>query len=385
MLRLIFFAAIGALLGGAVVEYVGPPGAGWLIMGIALPVAIVSGVFVLVGRSLAGGVAASPAAVTDARDVGRFGLARIDALSQTGTQINDQPLCDIDLTVQPLVGSAYATTLRSIVPLTELPAFQPGALREVVLLLDGGPEVAFVDGEIAPAKRAGIVVPARSAVPFVAMPRYSRISDGRRRGPLLGVGRSGRPLRVVAYLLVAVLAGAAVTLPHQEAVGQTIAALRDGRLHPDLRDADTLAQARAALEREIGHDQVASIVILPDLVIVDAPIAAGSTRTDQWMYRGGQVSHDGAAPTQPDSTAEFFSWSDIAPGGIRSALDQASEESGLPVDDASVSFRRSPDGDIQSATFAEPVGPVQLSFSLDDDYDSAFFRAAADGSGLTRS
>lgn len=366
-------------------EYVGPPGAGWLIIGIALPVAIASGVFVLVGRSVAGGVTASTEAVTAARDAGRFGMARIDALRQTGTQINDQPLCDIDLTVRPLTGPAYATTLRSIVPLTEIPTFQPGTLREVVLLLDGGPEVAFVDGEISPTKRAGLVVPDRSAVPVAAMPRYTRISNGRRRGPLLGAGRAGRPLRVLAYLAVAVLAGTAVTLPHQEALGQTISALQDGRLHPDLRDADTLAQAEAALEREIGHDQVVSIVVLPDLVIVDAPIEPGSTRIDQWMYRAGQVSHSGAAPTQPDSPAETFSWSDVSPSSIRPTLDEASDMSGLPVDDATVSFRRASDGDIHSETFGAPVGPVEMRFGLDDDYDSAFFRAGADGSGLTRS
>ena len=58
------------------------------------------------------------------------------------------------------------------------------------------------------------------------------------------------------------------------------------------------------------------------------------------------------------------------------------EEVGLPVGDASASVRRSPDGDIDSETFAEPVGPPVITFSIGDDYGSTPFRFAADGTRI---
>lgn len=383
MLRLIFFAAVGALLGGAVVEYVGPPDAGWGIMSIALPVAIISGTFILIGRSMAGGVAASNDDIRRAIDSRRLGLARVDAIRQTGTQINDQPLCEIDLTVRPLRGDSYATTLRTVVALTELPAFQPGLLRQVVILLDGGPEVAFVDGELSPAEVAHLAVPDRSAVRFVPMQSHTRISGGRRKGPLIGVGRRGRPLRLLVFAIVAVAVAVAVVMPYREAVAQTVAAVLDGRAHVDMRQPEPLAQAEAALEREIGHDRVMSIYVTPDFVIVEAPVTPGTTHTDRWMYRGGQVSHSGPVSVQPKTPEEAFSWDDVDLSAVLPGMDEAASQSGLPVGDAGATVMRT-SGAPDTDSFGQMVGPVAIRFSLDGDYESASFRMSADGSGLTR-
>ncbi len=123
VLRLITSAALDSLLGGAIIALVGPPGDGGLVIGVSLTVAILGVVLTGVASSMRGSVAASSEAIQQARDARRLGVARIDALRQTGTQINDQPLCDIDVTVRPLTGPAYATTIRTIVTLTDLPRF----------------------------------------------------------------------------------------------------------------------------------------------------------------------------------------------------------------------------------------------------------------------
>ncbi|MFS0712541.1 hypothetical protein ABC195_01570 [Microbacterium sp. 2P01SA-2] len=382
MLRLIFFAAVGALAGGAVVEYVGPPDAGWAIMSIALPIAIISGVFILIGRSMAGGVAVSKDDLRRALDARRLGLARVDAIRQTGTQINDQPLCEIDLTVRPLQGEAYATTMRSVVALTELPAFQPGLQRQVVILLDGGPEVAFVDGELSAAEVASLTIPDRSSVRFVPVASHTRISGGRRKGPLIGVGRRRRPLRLLVFAAVAVVVGVAVVMPYREAVAQTAEAVLDGRAHVDMRQPGPLAQAESALEQEIGHDLVSSIYVTPDFVIVEAPVTPGTTHTDRWMYRGGQVEHSGAVSIQPKSATEAFSWRDVDLASILPAMKRAAAESGLPVDDAGATVMRTWGG-AEAVSSGEKSGPVQINFSLEDDYERASFRMSADGSGLT--
>ncbi|WP_240773511.1 hypothetical protein [Plantibacter sp. M259] len=236
MLRLIAFAALGALLGGVIVITVGPPDVGYAVAGVALPVFIMTSVLTLVARSVGNAVGASPQAVQQAKDARRLGVARVDALRQTGTQINDQPLCELDLTVQPLHGAAFASTMRTVVPLTAIPMFQPGTERDVAILLDGGPEVAFIDaGELAPAERSRLRVPARASVPFLPVEPHRRIVDGRRRGPLLGVGRAGRPGRFALFAIVAIAAAAIVVVPYHQSVAQAIAALEDGRLRPDLR------------------------------------------------------------------------------------------------------------------------------------------------------
>lgn len=379
MLRLIAFAALGSLLGGVVVAIVGPPGAGVAIAGVSFTVLIFATVMTQVARSMGSSVAASPKAVQEARDARRVGLARVDALRQTGTQINDQPLCDIDVTVQPLTGSAFATSLRTVVPLTAIPRFQPGAELEVAILLDGGPEVAFVDGELSPRDHDRLTVPPRGSVPLLPVEPHTRIVDGRRKGPLLGVGKKRRPLRLVLFAVVAVAAAAVVVTPYRVAVAQTVDAIQDGHLRPDMRHPDLLAQAEEALIEEIGHDQVTSIVVNEDFVTVDAPLRAGETKTDRWTYRNGRVSDEGAASVQPDLPAEQFAWSDVALDTVWGLMETSAEEVGLPVGDASVSVRRTPDGDIQSDTFSQPVGPPAISFSIGDAYGSTSFRFAADG------
>jgi len=382
VLRLIAFAALGALLGGVVVAIVGPPGAGIAIAGVAFTVLVFATVMTRVAGSLGGSVAASPKAVQQARDARRLGLARVDALRQTGTQINDQPLCDVDVTVQPLTGSAFATTVRTVVPITDVPRFQPGAELEVAILLDGGPEIAFVDGELSPRDRERLTVPARRSVPVLRVEPHTRVVDGRRKGPLLGVGPKGRPLRLVLFAVVTAAAAAAVVAPYRVAVAQTVEAIQDGHLRPDMRQPDLLAQAQEALVEEIGHDQVTSVVVTKDFVTVDAPLRAGETATDRWTYRGGRVSNEGAATIQPGLAEEQYAWSDVALDQLWDLMETSAAEVGLPVGDASASVRRSPDGDIDSATFAEAVGPPVMTFSIGDDYGSTSFRFAADGTRI---
>ncbi len=363
---------------------VGPPSVGYTVAGISLTVFITAGVFILIGRSLQPTVGASREAVQQARAAGRIGVARIDALRQTGTQINDQPLCEIDLTVQPLQGAAFSSTMRTIVPITSIPAFQAGTERDVAILIEGGPEVAFIDHDPGSAReRSNLSVPDRDAVPFIAVQPHTRIVDGQRKGPLIGVGRKGRPLRLAVFAAVAIAAAAIVVAPYQHALGQTISALQDGRLRPDLRQPEALAHARDALQAEIGHDRVLSVFVAADYIIVEAPLSPGETRTDRWSYRDSQVSHEGPTTVQPDLAEQQFSWSDVAFDRLWSLLQTAADQVDLPLGDDSVYVVRSSDGDIHSPTFGERVVPPTISFSIRDDYGSTSFVADADGSGLT--
>ncbi|MEZ3157770.1 hypothetical protein AB1K56_12660 [Microbacterium sp. BWR-S6Y] len=378
MLRLLASAALGAAIGGLIVSLLGRPDPGMLILGIALGVFLATTTVI----RLAGGLAVatpSPAAVREARDGRRLGRARVDAVRQTGTFLNEQPVCDIDVTVAALTGDAWATTVRRIVPLTELPAYRTGCERDVAILIDGGPEIAFADGELSPAEIERLVVPPRSDVPLRPVPPGTRIGGGRRRGPLIGVGRRGRPLRLTLFALVAVGAASVVVLPFRAAVVPTLEAWADGRASVDLRQPDEIETAARALREAIGHDRVVAITVLPDAVVVDAPISVGAVETDEWTYRGGRVDHDGPARPQPELAAEQFSWDDVSLERLWPAMRSAADESGLPVGDAVARVVRSTDTDVQSDTFIRAVGPPEMTFSLSDDYRDAFFRLSAQG------
>ena len=381
MLRLIFSAAVGALVGGAVAAVVGPPGAGIWVLAVALPIGILSVVFLRLGASGLASTSVSQEDLTRARAEDRLGVARIDAVRQTGTQINDQPVCEIDVTVQPRRGAAYATTLRSVVPLIELGALRPDATRPVAILIEGGPEFGFVDGQVSPQEIDGLVVPPPGSVPTIAWPKAQRVVNGARRGPLLGIGPRGRVLRGILFVVIALAVAAAVVAPYGRAVVMTAQAAQEGRIGVDLRRPDELAVAVRALEDEIGHDRVSTVLITSDFIRVEAPLTPGRTETDVWMYRGGVVDHEGPAPSQPDLAAEQFSWKDIALSTVWALMEKASAESGIPVGDASAVVSRGTDSDIDSETFGASVENPEMFISLRTEYKSVSFRVNADGSG----
>lgn len=387
MLRLLLFVGLGIALGGGVAVVVGPPGAaGWAIP-VGLTVAVLSGVLVAVGRGLRGLAVASPEEIEAARSAGRLALARVDALRQTGTQVNDQPLCEIDLTVAPRSGAAFSTTARLVVPVVEVPRFQPGRTHVVALLTEDGPELAFTEDDPASAAWRTVVVPPRGAgVPDRQVDPHTVVKDGRRRGPLLGMGRRGRPLRFVLYAVVAAAAATLVVLPYRTGLQQTIDALPEGRWHADLRQPDVLGAALDAVAAEVGHRTVDHVTVMEDLLVVEAPVEPGRTPTDRWTYRRGTVQHDGPDTIQPSTPKEQFGLDDVDWSAVGPLVDQARAAADLPEGedgDGTVSVGRDSDGDVHSETFAQATGPVRLRITIDGDYGSAFFDADAQGGGLT--
>lgn len=149
-----------------------------------------------------------------------------------------------------------------------------------------------------------------------------------------------------------------------------------------MRHPEALETAERSLQEAIGHDRVVSITVIPDAVIVDAPIRAGAVETDEWTYRGGVVSHDGAAHSQPELAEEQFSWSDVALDRLWPAMEEAAVQSGLPTDGATALIQRTTDDDVQSPTFIRNVGVPEMSFGLRDDYRDQFFRLDATGTDL---
>lgn len=375
MLRLVFFLSVGIVLGSIVAQVVGPPGAGVWGMPVGITLAALSGTFIMIAKSMRGVQLPSSRQVAAARDAGRLAVCRIDVLRQTGARINDQPLCELELTVQPRAGEAFRTMTRIVVPVTAVPGVQPGARRVVARLTADGPEVALLDDDAS--AWSDVEIPPVAAAGQLKTPEPGVIrADGTRRGPIVGVGARGRVLRYIVFAVVLVAGAGVVVMPYRAGLMQTVAALQDGRLHADLRQPGPLAEAVSALEREIGHGTVSNVVVFDDMITVEAPLVPGERASDDWIYRGGVVEHRGPSTIQPDDVGEQFELSDVDWSALMPAVREASGLTDVASnDETAFSISRGFDG---------PEGPtgVEVRFSFEDPYHSAWFRMHADGSGL---
>lgn len=383
MIRCAFFLGLGLVLGSVVVMIVGPPGAGSVTFPIGLTLAIMAGTLWKVSSLSRGTTGFSQTLVQTAREEGRVGVARVDALRQTGTQINDQPLCDIEVTVALPSGRVFRTVVRRIVAVVEIARFQPGTRHAVAVASAQHPDTEFLSDDPGSPQLSALRIPPVDSAGEPQRPEVGAVRDPGRRGPLIGTGRHGRTVRVLAYVLIFLLAFVGVLYPYRDSVALVATALSHGELRADLREERYLEIALATAEEQIGHDSVFSVSVADDLLIIDAPIQVGAVESDRWTYRAGQLEHDGASPSQPEHPGEQFRVAEIALDALPAALEDARELSGLtgPEVDAETMFHISRSfsaGDAHAVT-----GPVQISFSLADDYHSAHFVMHSDGTDLT--
>ena len=387
---MIGWAGVGLAAGGLLLVFIGPPGAG--IWGIPLGMTIAFfGFFIAAMRTstpqgfrsaVRAARGTDPGAVRAARAAGRLGVARIDAIRQTGLEVNDQPMCELDLTVLPASGEAFRTATQRLVLITEIPRFQPGRRVVVAILTEGGPAVEIVSDDPDAAPWASVIVPAAEEV------KERHRDGGSGRGPSAASGSGGRfrltrPLRV-ALAVTGLLVGAAVVLvPHRLAVAQTLAAIPDGRLTADHRTPEVLAPALTAMLEEAGHDRLMSVYISESHISFEAPLEPGARASDDWMYHRGVLERRGASAIQPEHAAEQFSASEVAWDRIWPAIEEARKQAGVAdLSEAYASVGR--DLVIGSGPGATGgwTGPIQIRIQISDDYRDFTFEMAADGTGL---
>ncbi|MGN6104364.1 MAG: hypothetical protein ACTHU0_04610 [Kofleriaceae bacterium] len=71
--------------------------------------------------------------------------AVIVAIDQTGTQVNDQPVCELRVRVEPTGEPAFDAVARRVVPITQIPQLQPGQ-RIVVRYEPGDRATVAIEG-----------------------------------------------------------------------------------------------------------------------------------------------------------------------------------------------------------------------------------------------
>lgn len=74
---------------------------------------------------------ADPTAYTAAYANGVQGTATVDAIGETGIQMNDAPVCELDLTVVVPGREPYRVKHRQLLAISVLPRYQPGATFSV--------------------------------------------------------------------------------------------------------------------------------------------------------------------------------------------------------------------------------------------------------------
>ncbi|MFC6357345.1 hypothetical protein [Luethyella okanaganae] len=315
MIRILVSALIGAAVAGAVAWILSADEA-WT--GLVVTTAIAAGVLtplVLVARSASGvfGAESKPEDIQLARSEGRLALARVLAIARTGTSINDQPLCDIDLLVMPRFGSPYQVRTRRLVDIVEIPRLQPECVVVVALAQKAPSAVAIVmnppDDWAVQALSDQAVRTTRSAPVWV--PQASAANTSRlRRIPVWAYGfglLAGAALALIpAYPIMAQLVNGETTLDEvrsasgwegrqaAEEAGQAEAAAE-----ADIFVGDNARRQVDALVEKVGPF-VTSLSFWRADVAASAPTTPGAQTVDRFSVSAQTVTRDGADSTQPE-------------------------------------------------------------------------------------
>ncbi|PJJ61521.1 hypothetical protein [Compostimonas suwonensis] len=396
MIRVLFSVGIGALL-ASVGAWIVSGDEAWA--GLVIPLAIISSVFlplILIARSVAGiggggrlGLPLSAEEVAAAAHEGRLHLARVTSIRRTGTTINDQPVCDIDLVVVPDHGAAFSTTTRKLVDILEIPRLQPECV--VVVAQPAGPATgvqlvmsppdewvqrAASDERVrttrtAPPQTAGaamstagtVSAPSGASVPTTAILNPSssvapaagpatkppRTSGLRRIPPVfyvLGILLGAGLALVPCYPTIAAIANGETTLdevrrPHtsegeyeqyQAEQAAQEEARRAAEAAADMFVGDNAQKAVDAIVEAAGGPQLTSLYFGGQFASADAPSSPGAQTLDTFDYTDGVATRDGAAASQPDPgelDAELFDVSGIDMRMLPSLVERAKQLSGL--------------------------------------------------------
>lgn len=176
MIRILTAAVLGALVAAAATGLFTKDDGylnATLVLAIAFVVLLLLGVVGLVGAFSGTGAWGIADFVQRAESEGRLAAARLVGIRETGTRINAQPLCELDLVVAPEGVAPYRTTIRSVLSIVDIARRPPGTPLVVGIRRPGQPEVALVPSPPAhwAEKAASTQFPAPESVRFWHAPR----------------------------------------------------------------------------------------------------------------------------------------------------------------------------------------------------------------------
>lgn len=389
VLRIISAIAFGAVIGGIVGAVATGDPRYTLLWSLSLPVAILAGLWGLfaIGKRSAPTVSIDPA---------QLALARVERITRTGFSINDQPQCDLQLTVAPPRRPAYTTTHRQIVDVTALAQVSPGSIVVVRRPDDDWPDVQLVlepptewaalrqaeqlrtgDERTVPLAAATPAwAPAPSRTPAAAASAAPGDTPAASAAPATpGAAAPARaprereprprPVLVFAWWALVLVSAAAFAFPAYASIGRTVSALVSGGAGAGVVEGDRHGEVVDALEAETGGTQFVRIGFYDDYAIASAPSAPGALTIDVYQYRYDRTERQGPDTIQPqDPAAALFDASDVDFSQIPAFIATAKESSGIAEPDSVIVLVS------RGATADEGVSPpVQMTVVLDSPYE----------------
>lgn len=387
MIRVLLSVILGAALAGI---------AAWILSaddawsGLVIPCVISLGVLwpiVLVVRGFAGvaggapGMTGTPAAtaVAQAETEGRLALARVRKIARTGTSINDQPVCDLDLVVVPRYGSPFEVRTRRLVDLVEIPRLQPEQVV-VVLTAERGPSPVTIvmdppDEWAVQAQSDERVRSVRTAPPFTPTPEQQRRTGLRRIPPVLylvGIVVGAAVALIPAYPTIAALLTGETTLGEVR-YASSYEGKAEAQAEAEAAEAaaanmfvgDNAAEAVELLTRRLGASEVTQLSFWSTNLSAVAPSSPGAPTLDSYFVTDGAVERTGAYSIQPaleELRLTLFDASEVDYSIMPSLIAKAKELTGLTEPNPGVTEqwvylgRQSVDGfDEPQLVFAVPI------------------------------
>lgn len=370
---------------------------------VLLPIVLVVRSFTGVAGGGGGGAgfgfAPAEAEVQAAATQGRLALARVKAIRRTGTSINDQPVCDLDLVVVPRFGAPFEVRTRRLVDLVEIPRLQP---ESVVVVITGDQVPSSVsivmnppDDWVQQAQSDEQVRSVRTAPPFTPATDPTSSRSGLRRIPrfvyLAGILVGAAVALIPAYPTIAALATGDTTLAevrHASSYEGKAEAEQRAQAEADAAAnmfvGDNAARAVEALTNELGATQVTQLSFWATNLSAVAQSAPGDGTLDDFTVSGGEVERSGAASTQLEPgelELQLFDASAVDYSLMPALIEQAKELSQLQGAD--------PDGDEQSVYVARKlvsgfdVPQIVFDVPISGEYYDAWFTFSATGEVLS--
>lgn len=373
MIRLLLSALVGVALGGLATHLLTGDPRYAIVWGLALPFVVGGLIIVGIVGSIGPMRRANSATIDAARYAGRVHPARLDRITSTRIQINDEPVCLLDLTVATKDRGTYRTQLRQPVSLIDIPRLQPGARLSVARIREDAPNVAIVEDRVPHLETlVSRMPPAEHVTTWEVDPQD-------RSRPLVSTGKHGCGLRIVAYVLLAAVGFGLGSINAHDELLLAAQSISGENRRDYLRSTERIEKAVAELGESAGVDQATQVLFYPYMAKGTMPTEAGARTFDDYTARYGRVTHDGPTTIQPsDPGAEIFDLDEVNWAAIPELARQALDEVGATGSDIHVHADVS-----RTSIEAEDGGhPIQISIYVGGDYGSGRLVADADGNVL---
>ena len=366
MLAVIAAIAFGVAAGGLIGAIVTGDWIYTIVASISFALGTMLGVFAGIGSFMRGFRSTSSNGLTLP---GEFALARVESIRRTGFTINDQPQCELTLTVAPRSRPAYSTVHRQIIDIVALLQVQPGSIvvvrrpddDQANVVIEFNPLPDWARQRDAERLRTGSerTVPlVEQVTPWASEPQTL---SGVPKGP-------ARPWRWVLLVGVFVASAALVLWPAYDSIGRVARAVASGDpASAGVVLGDRHQQIVDALEAETGGTQFVRIGFYSEYAIAAAPSAPGALTIDTYQFRYDRTERQGPELIQPqDPAAALFDTSELDFSQIPGFIATAKAQSGITEPDSVIVIV-----DRSGVADASGVTPVRAVVSLDSPYEDA--------------